>query len=145
MATLEVMADSQETNIGYKVVVRNNGKLSSVMADWLKDYSLDYPPQEWVIPKIGGIFLFKTYDNALDFYKDMTLHSNLPMSYEIWKCEVKNPAPVVTVWWLYTGTIEGFWTEGAFSSNAPCGSFMCDSVKLTERIKYLGSPDYITI
>lgn len=70
----------------YKIVNKDySGNLYSLNAP--DRLSILYTPGEWVKPVdgTGGIFIFKTYEDAFDFYDGMD------RSVEIWKCKVKSP------------------------------------------------------
>jgi len=113
----------------YKVV--DNSKRSIVSHNYCVQYKLN----EWAYPhkdlKDSKLFVFDSYENALNFRNDMGYG-------EIYECEVKNPKKVKFVAGL--SSLYSFWEAKrkkkkyiGFKQSYK-GTVGCDAVKLIENI-----------
>jgi len=76
----------------YKVVRNIDDKLYSVAVK-NPELRLEYPPNEWVTSKIGGILVFDNFICAENFAEHTYLEL-LGSKVEVWLCEVQEPIPL---------------------------------------------------
>ncbi len=128
--------------IVYKVFRREEDKLKSLVVD--NYFTLEYVPKEWILPKIGKIFIFQDLQRAIE-YKNHHINKNI--SAEVWECEVPdNPVYIGFVAefeedFLCSGEshlpsyrVLSFWCpvtkKMTNKQRAPYGSFVSSKIKL---------------
>lgn len=114
----------------YKVVrVSKDGKRLSYGNT---PHALEYSQEKWTTPKIGKLFVFDTLENAKNFLT--SYHPDSCAGYEIYDCEVKNEEPCDKL--ASVSYIVEFWNKSLnyISVRAPRGTYMCDAVRLKERV-----------
>ena len=132
-----------------KVVKEIDGKLLSTT---ITPYSLEYPLNEWVYPKIGKIFVFDNIENAKLFVNPPFRNPRPSDKYlACYKVEVKNPVslPYCAMPNIY---IDLFWhnyeigkeSNAVYIAATPQGTYICDAVKLIEKIndELMGHSEY---
>lgn len=115
----------------YKVVRKKDDKLVSYVDH---ENALEYTPGEWISPKIGKIFVFETYDDAMFFLRLHSPDKKLDQ-YEIYYCDVVNPQKCENV--ADTRFIREFWDgtiEFRHVCKSPKGTYMCDKILLKKRV-----------
>jgi hypothetical protein len=131
----------------YKVVLNSHGKLLSAIInsttleyDFVDPYCLEYKLNEWIDPKYNSkIFVFEEYIDAYGFLKNNFCKDTVG---EIYKCSVVNPSSINVVSTFSFYRFNSFWQkinskqkigfDGILT--APPGTFVCDSVMLTEKV-----------
>lgn len=127
--------------IAYKVVRRNKatGKLQSAVIN-LPGWTITYPPQKWVYPRIGLILAFSSCRRA-DTFKEAETFGN-DKQLEIWSCEVSQPRQLDTLVAIPHGcryiskNFERFWASGKTRMliAAPSYTIGARAIKLLEKI-----------
>jgi hypothetical protein len=142
---MEKISEKMEIKVGYKVVRTNKGKLWSCMQTG--PYALKYSVGKWKKPIIGKILYFSELENAVSFcgeYHWRVFRDGGEEEYmlEIYKSEIDNgvKAPYSlcgsndydAIFWTDIG---GFLNSRNITIPSPKGTWMCDRIKLIEKIE----------
>lgn len=128
----------------YKVVRKTRSKLYSAIIskhnysclchNWRK-WIVRYEPNKWIKAKIGKLFVFKNFEDALGFIMS-TRFSPFIVELEIWQCKTIKAQQMNFVG-LSIPEFLSFWNNYPRSrnSNAPRGTFAASKVMLTKRVR----------
>ncbi len=125
----------------YKCVTNNGSGLRVSWAYRVRYFGmgLEYPTNRLIKPKLGRIFVFDSFDNALKFF-NIGMASDDPAN-EIWEVEahgVERQLDIVDPWGeIFVSSFADFW-QGKQSlvsvTTAPAGTLTCKSLVLKKLV-----------
>ena len=125
--------------IVYKVVRRTpKGKLISAISSIIK---VNYLTTRSTVPKVGKLFVFSEYMQALEFVYNRVNDWPETYPFEIWSAETDNAVQPYAIMLITTDTtknnIKYFWEYECFYSEKSGiidGTLVCDSLMLKEKL-----------
>lgn len=126
--------------IVFKAVFSQGRYLTSIME---KGYSITYMANRWITPRIGKIFAFISYKDAVAFIERQRLYKLT----QIWKAIGKNPSEINLI--CSRINIKDFWETKFFcdkyfpglssvpskeTMRPPVGTIVVDEIKLLEKV-----------
>lgn len=127
----------------YKVVKNTTGKKYPMSCVAPGAYSLEYKPHQRVeAPEGTKLFVFRDIVDAVDFVNGdtgMTFSriGNMKSHHEVWEAEAGDSLePVKRIAYTSDFSIRDYWAGYRLISmrNAPRGTFLCDWVKLKQKV-----------
>lgn len=116
--------------ICYKVLYRQDKDLWSYNKAWSDTpYQLKYRELKWTTPKIGKLFVFITYHQAITLIDSKWL--------EIWKVYAENVVPLkrcATDFYVYKQFWAGVKLSSAYITPSLDGTYVCDRLLLIKKV-----------
>ena len=98
-------------------------------------YSLEYSTEDWTTPKVGMIFVFDSYKNALTFLEKEDLAHLLGKDFFIFECEAEGITKAEYCGYTSQDYILDFWTNELYARrSAPFGTFFAKRIKLIKDV-----------